>query len=78
MFKNLHVFWHPLRAEDKIVYFQSKNQRFSTSSNAEQKQKRAQEKFRAKRARRLNAANFGSITEKESDYSALDDSQNRL
>lgn len=77
-FTNLHVFWHPLRAEDKVVYAQSKNRLYSIGNEAGEKRKRAQRKYRAKRARRLNAAYFDSGADTESDRSEPDESQNRL
>lgn len=72
-FTNLHVFWHPLRAEDKAVHVQSKNRLYTIGNEAGEKRKRAQRKYRAKRARRLNAAYFDSAAETESASSQPDE-----
>lgn len=72
------MFWHALRAEDKVVYVQSKQRLCSIGNDAEEKRKRAQRKYRAKRARHLNDAYFDSGANTESDCSEPDESQNRL
>ena len=50
---NLHIKWHPLRAADLDRQNQIKNRQYAIGEETVMKRRRAQEKYRAKRRRRL-------------------------
>lgn len=51
---NLYVKWHPLRADDLDRFQRFKNRQYSIGEGICQKRRKSQEKYRAKRKRRMD------------------------
>ena len=69
---NLHIKWHPLRGADLDRHNQVKNRQYAIGEEALMKRMRAQEKYHAKRRRRLSLELYAGDRDSDRYDSVLD------